>query len=266
MRLNNRTWVSSTLLATLIVSAAVAAPPQRAALSPSVGRIITSPHTNVRGPRTSNYGNSLITPYPAATSLGGLPLPAGFSAPVGGSTIGLGPGAYNVVGGRNQYGGGRHNRSGSGFGYGGVPFFPFYGGLPYDSSSYWQDPSQAQPAPLLDGSGQDGDRLASEIQRLSNEISQLRDSRGGQPAPGEDGVSQDTSQQAPQTPPQIPVTVVLRNGTRFDAGNYAVMDRTFWDFTGPAPRKFPIANIDVDASIKATEAKGGEFPQLTPGN
>ncbi len=73
-----------------------------------------------------------------------------------------------------------------------------------------------------------------------------------------------TSQQEPATP-QVPVTLVLRSGQQIEVQNYAVMDQTFWDFTNQPARKIPLSNIDVAASAKATEAKGGEFPSIDAG-
>jgi len=41
-----------------------------------------------------------------------------------------------------------------------------------------------------------------------------------------------------------------------------VMNKVFWDFSQQPARRIPIANIDVAASKKATEAAGAEFPEL----
>jgi hypothetical protein len=48
--------------------------------------------------------------------------------------------------------------------------------------------------------------------------------------------------------------------------NYAVMNGVLWDFSRQPTRKIPIASIDVSASTSATEANGGEFPQLNSGS
>jgi hypothetical protein len=96
--------------------------------------------------------------------------------------------------------------------------------------------------------------LVDEVRRLSFQVSQLQN---GQQTQG----PVDTSQQEPQ-PPQVPITLVLRDGQQLQVQNYAVMNQTFWDFSKQPGRKIPIANIDVAASERATEAKGGEFPQL----
>jgi hypothetical protein len=58
------------------------------------------------------------------------------------------------------------------------------------------------------------------------------------------------------------VTLVLRDGQRLSVENYAVMNQTFWNFSKRPAQRIPISSIDVAASTKATEAEGGEFPQL----
>jgi len=58
---------------------------------------------------------------------------------------------------------------------------------------------------------------------------------------------------------------VLRDGQQLQVASYAVMDRVFWDFSKQPARRIAVADIDVAASTKATEATGGEFPELTAG-
>lgn len=72
-------------------------------------------------------------------------------------------------------------------------------------------------------------------------------------------------QEDEQSTPQPPVTVVLRDGKSFQTQSYAVMNGTLWDFSKPNPRKVPVAAIDIAASQKATDAAGGEFPDLSSG-
>ncbi len=96
--------------------------------------------------------------------------------------------------------------------------------------------------------------LGRQVQKLSDQIQELR-------AAQERGAIPEDSD-AQQTLPQVPITVVLRNGQHMQVLNYAVMDQTFWDFSRQPARKIPISNIDISASTRATEASGGEFPSL----
>ncbi len=71
------------------------------------------------------------------------------------------------------------------------------------------------------------------------------------PAPG--------SEQAPE-PPSSPITVVLKNGQRIQVRSYAITNGMFWDFSTPTTKRIPVGEIDLPASVKATEAAGGVFP------
>ena len=161
---------------------------------------------------------------------------------------GISPGAWRQIQ--------RSNRTGYGrlpYGYLSAPYYyPFlgYGDNGYASGGY-NDPSAddaaAENTMMAEGA------LGAQIQRLSDEVHQLRDSQQRGAAPTEDVQS---------TPPAPPVTLVLRDGQRIQVQNYAVMDQTFWDFTKEPGRKIPMASIDLNASARATQAGGGEFPQI----
>ena len=75
--------------------------------------------------------------------------------------------------------------------------------------------------------------------------------------------AQPAAPSADTTPPPPPITLVLRTGEKLQVHNYAVVGQTFWDFTKTPARKIPIANIDLPASTKATEAGGAEFPPIS---
>lgn len=130
-------------------------------------------------------------------------------------------------------------------------YFPFdygdngYGTYGPDSDTGY-DPSE-QAAIMAQN------ELMDQVRRLSAQVAQLQYGQQAQ-APVE------TAEE--QQPPQVPVTLVLHDGQHLQVQNYAVMDQTFWDFSKQPVRKIPISSIDVAASERATEAKGGEFPQL----
>jgi hypothetical protein len=63
-------------------------------------------------------------------------------------------------------------------------------------------------------------------------------------------------------PAAAPITLVLRSGEQVRVQNYAVTGNTFWDFMQTGTRKIPLSSIDLAASTRATQASGGEFPQL----
>jgi hypothetical protein len=120
-------------------------------------------------------------------------------------------------------------------------------GVPYDGPGY--DPN-VQASMMAQGA------LFSQMQKLTAEVDQLRSAQV-QPAMA-------VPVQPDSQTPQAPIALVLRNGQTIQVQNYAVMNGIFWDFTKQPVKKIPITAIDVNASARATEAQGGEFPQLTP--
>jgi hypothetical protein len=147
------------------------------------------------------------------------------------------------------------------FGYSRVPFGSFfapyyypsfgYGDSGYASNQYGAPPS---PDPGVQNMMRAQGALSQQIQTLSDQIDQLKNAQQRDAAPQDEAVQ--------QTPPQVPITLVLRNGQQIQVQNYAVMDYIFWDFTRQPARRIPVSSIDISASTRATEATGAEFPQL----
>ena len=213
---------------------------------------------------------------PAARAPGefsrGMPVQAHSAArpPAGPAPLGsrsLGPGFLNGTGfiGTSSNGGGRSHSSGRRgdrrsvpVGYYMAPYYYPFGDYGTSSfSPYPYDPTdEPNPAANADVTA---NLLGDQIQRLSAQVEQLRSEQ--QPAPPAN------ASQAPQEAPPAaaPITVVLRDGHRLQVANYAVMDRVFWDFSKQPARRIAVADIDVAASAKATEAAGGEFPELAAG-
>lgn len=67
---------------------------------------------------------------------------------------------------------------------------------------------------------------------------------------------------APEKPP-VALILIFRNGTRAEVQDYAVVGQVFWDLSSHGTRKFPISQLDPQASIKANDARGLEFPVVT---
>jgi hypothetical protein len=61
--------------------------------------------------------------------------------------------------------------------------------------------------------------------------------------------------------PGSPIVVVLKSGQKIEMQSYGIMNNLLWDFSRPNSRRIPLASIDVAASVKATEAAGGTFPE-----
>ena len=212
---------------------------------------------------------------PAARAPGelsrGLPVQAHSAArpPRGPAPLGsrsLGPGFLNGTGfiSNNNPGlsrshsssSGRHDRRNSFGGFITPYYYPSgdygmsYGSYPPDAL---EDPSALESADVT------ANLLGEQIQRLSAQVEQLKSEQ--QPA-----APAYTSQAPQEAPPVAPITVVLRDGSRLQVASYAVMNHVFWDFSQQPARRIAVSNIDVAASTKATEAAGGEFPELATGH
>jgi len=217
---------------------------------------------------------------PAARAPGefsrGMPVQAHSAArpPAGPAPLGsrsLGPGFLNGTGfigsngGARSYSSGRSSSSGRRdrrslpVGYYMAPYYYPFGD--YGTSSFNPYPNDPADDPNPSANADvTANLLGEQIQRLSAQVEQLRSEQ--QPAPPPANASQ-APQEAP--PAATPITVVLRDGQRLQVANYAVMDRVFWDFSKQPARRIAVADIDVAASAKATEAAGGEFPELAVG-
>ena len=205
--------------------------------APGVGRSAIAPNIGGR-------------PYPIRTD---IPTPPGLNAPASAYT-GILPGAYNTP----INGHGRGNR-----------FFPGFVASPLFLPTYWDTgfssfPGYDNSAPPVDPNAQaladSQEALAQQIQQLTAEVQQMKSGNQQQPEPPTPAPA--TSAAPESRPPAPPVTLVLRDGQQISVENYAVMNQTFWNFSKRPAQKIPVSDIDIAASTKATEANGGEFPQL----
>jgi hypothetical protein len=133
---------------------------------------------------------------------------------------------------------------------------PFFGlgngsGYPYPPPDYY--PSQA-------ATSNDNNEVAltAEIQRLSDEIQDLRDERKR---------DEQTQERPPASsganlsavPPSANTIFVLRDGRRITAKNYAISGQTLWILNENTARKTPLSDIDHAATEKANAENGIEI-------
>ena len=181
---------------------------------------------------------------------------------------GIRPGAYSQSGGYYYHGGRRGNHGGYlPYTYA-LPYVPIFSYGDYDASQQTNAVADAVAAQAQTAATTQN-LLGEQVQRLSAEVENLRNQAAAQSAPAQ----QDPVPTAPATPqaqhapdplpPQPPITVVLKNGSRVQVQNYAVMGQTFWDFSSQPARKIPVSSINVPESINASNANGAEFPSLT---
>ena len=252
------------LLIPVAVSLVIAGPPGGYGSSGGGG------HTSGGGQHGSSAAHYGSSPYSGTTSSISGPAPLGASgpAPVGasgsffpsrypaGANGSLTPGRGNhggQVGGRRPY---QYGLLFAPYAYG----YGDYGNGYYDNGDYTESPNyqtnntEPQVSQSMEALDHTVRQLTAEIEKLNSQQQQT---------------TQDPSPELSSPPPMeqdpqsiVPVTLVLQNGRKLQVRNYAVTDGLFWDFSKQPATKIPVSSIDVAASVKATQAEGGEFPDL----
>jgi len=141
------------------------------------------------------------------------------------------------------------------YGYGayGSPYYADYGYPYYSSNSYANDPA-ASTSYYADLSSQ-VNQLDSEMQQLRSENDSLRSTLEEQRrplAPPSSVASKATNEPA--------TVIVYRDGHRSEIQNYAVVGSTLWLLSGTRATKVPLADVDLDQTVKANEDRGLNFP------
>jgi hypothetical protein len=255
------------MLLPLAVALALAGPPANGHSSGGMGG---------RSLPGGNFGTAAH--YGASSSLTG-PAPLGASGPAPvhtpgsfGPVFGPGQGAGfnggrnggNHGGGGDDHRGGEPNRHRGPYGFYPVPYvLPYYG----SDTGFYDSPAYDNPGPGPSAENGDTqilmmnqDALGQRLQQLTSEIEDLKSQQQPAPPPSSGAPAKHADS---DTQNEVPITLVLHSGQQFDVRNYAVTDGVFWDFSKQPAQKIPISAIDLAASVKATEAKGGEFPPLS---
>lgn len=100
-------------------------------------------------------------------------------------------------------------------------------------------------------------QLSADVQRLSDEVSDLRDEQGYSHFTDRGPVPPGTSLSAKD--PAAATVFIFHDGNRISGQNYAITGQTLWIFNEHSARKFPLADLDAAATEKANAANGVEF-------
>jgi hypothetical protein len=142
-------------------------------------------------------------------------------------------------------------------------FYPYYSMYPayYGGLWNWDD---AEYDARFNNNYDDRYQTAAEVNRLADEVQQLREERdytqgAAQPAP------------APQAPPtqakaqeDLPVVVVFLDKHIREVKNYAVANEMLVVLDGNKRTKFPLADIDLAATMKLNDERGVDFEIPNP--
>ena len=143
------------------------------------------------------------------------------------------------------------------------PYNPLYSGYGY---SYWPswDYDDAEYDARFNNNNYDY-QTAAEINRLSNEVEQLREERDYAQAP-----AQPAPTPAPRPAVQaiaqedLPVVVVFLDKHIREVKNYAVANEMLVVLDGSKRTKFPLADIDLAATMKLNDERGVDFQIPNP--
>jgi hypothetical protein len=123
------------------------------------------------------------------------------------------------------------------------PLYPSYDS--YDS--YDPDDSYVNNPPPPASNVNDLE-LVREIQRLTDEVNQLRQEPVRQPGP-----------QGSTSTPATPTVLVFRDGHREEAQSYAVMGQTLWVVDENGSRRVDLGDINLDQTRKENQQRGVRF-------
>ncbi len=139
----------------------------------------------------------------------------------------------------------------------GAPFFSSWGYIPGFDYPYDYYQPQAQPVAVQSTDSGANMQLALEIQRLSDEISDLRGEQAMQRLQNRPALTPGQSLSVPA--PAASTTFVFRDGRRMAAENYAISGQTLWILTEHAAKKYSLADLDRAATQQVNAASGIEL-------
>lgn len=106
--------------------------------------------------------------------------------------------------------------------------------------------------------------VQSDLYRLQAELDQVRQQQAYDRQQYALTTPADTPRPIPATrprpePPAPPTVLIFRDGHQAEVHNYAVVGQVLWIFSEERARKVPLADLDLDASRQANEARGMDF-------
>jgi len=143
-------------------------------------------------------------------------------------------------------------------------YYPYLGYAPsldtFPSYNETIDPNAQAFAAAQESLGEQLRQLSAELDSVKRQVTPpaapIPPAMPPTPSAGSPGSAIDSASQPA-------IAVVLKNGQRFSVQSYAVMNGLFWDFSKQPVRKIPLSSIDVPESVKASEANGTEFPDIS---
>jgi len=131
-----------------------------------------------------------------------------------------------------------------------VPYTGFYSPFAWSTPVY-SSPVYSEPAYVAPTVDQNSADLTYEVQRLSQEIVQLRQEQAL-------SVARQAAPEPPPPPPSVsmPIVLVFRDGRRTTIQNYAIVGQTLWVLDERTSTKILLSDLDLDATERENRGQG----------
>jgi hypothetical protein len=97
--------------------------------------------------------------------------------------------------------------------------------------------------------------VAAQVQNLTNEVEMLSEEQSSRM---EEAARQaEPRASAPEKP--LKTVLVFRDGHKSEVQDYAILGKTLWVFTGQTTKKVPLADLDLNGTIKLNDDRGVDF-------
>ena len=103
-----------------------------------------------------------------------------------------------------------------------------------------------------------------EINRLADEVQQLREERDSQSAPPQPAPQPQQQSKLQQPSEDLPVILVFLDKRIQEVKSYAVANETLFVLDGNRRKKYPLADIDLAATMKLNDERGVDFEVPNP--
>ena len=77
--------------------------------------------------------------------------------------------------------------------------------------------------------------------------------------PSYEGPAHTRAEEDSSGPPQIPTTLIFKDGHQLELENYAVVSQTLYDLTPGHSRKIALADLDLPATQRQNDDRGVTF-------
>jgi hypothetical protein len=183
------------------------------------------------------------------------------------SNHGFGHSPHRPFFGQRRHFGGNHPHH---FRYAVSPFgyatYPYYAGYGSPFLWDWENASYGSRDDYRDAIYEVQYRTEAEINRLADEIERLREERAypessPEPAPPLTAQPQAAATQSEET---LPIVLVFLDKRIQEVKNYAVANEMLVVLDGSKRKKFPLADIDLAATMKLNDERGVDFQVPNP--